>query len=123
MFGFRQNNQNAVKNFYQEVPRLQETETSRLGVQSIQLVDIVGSVGRASELDKNFRFKNQGWNERHQRIETRLRRGAPTEPIKVFKIQKGTVSEYYVVDGHHRVAIAKRNGYLSMNAEITEVRL
>ncbi len=124
MFGFRKNSKaNSVKNFYQEVAGLSDKETRPVGVCSINITDIVGSVGRAEELDANFRFKNQGWTDRHQRIEQRVRQGQPMDPIKVFKVQSDRQAEYYVVDGHHRVAVAKRSGFFSMNADVTEVVL
>lgn len=121
---FRRNNntvQASLRSFYDEVGDLASHSTRPLGTRSIRLQEIVGSVGRASELDSNFCFKGQGWTERHQRIDAMMRQGKPMNPIKVFLLRRGEKAEYFVMDGHHRVALAKRYGYQDMNAEVIEV--
>jgi hypothetical protein len=93
------------------------------GLRSINTADIVGSVGRAEELDCNFRPRSEPWNDRHRLLEAMMRRGEPSEPIKVFLMRRQNKAEYYVLDGHHRVALAKRNAFKELNADVTEVVL
>ena len=48
--------------------------------------------------------------------------GTPSDPIKVMKVKRGERdTQYYVVDGHHRVAIAKSHHSKDIHAEVTEV--
>lgn len=109
------------KSFYDEVEQLNEKKLCACGIYSIDTAEIVGSVGQAHELDDKFLPKQQGWTQRHEDMNKRFRQGYPMNPIKVFKIQREDESEYYVVDGHHRVALAKRFGHPQINADVTEV--
>ncbi len=120
---FNRQTQNTVKDFYAEIGTDTEHELTRLAAQHISLHRIVGSVGRAAELDEHFRSKGRGWSDRHQSIQNMMQAGQPLPPIQVFKFQRGTQPEYYVVDGHHRVAVALKLGFESLHAEITEVTL
>lgn len=110
-----------IKSFYEEVETINNKQLCACGVFSIDIDDIVGSVGQADKLDDKFLPKQQGWTQRHEDIENRLRQGCPMNPIKVFKIQHEDHAEYFVVDGHHRVALAKRFGHPQINADVTEV--
>lgn len=99
-------------------------EYRKTGQQSIATDKIVGSVGRAHELDENFRYRDRVDSSRHFRVQDAMREGRPTQPIKVIKLKRErSASEYYVMDGHHRVSQAKRQGLSEMNAEITEAVL
>lgn len=110
-----------IKSFYDEIEHVNDKKLCARGTYAIDTADIVGSVARAAELDDKFLPKNQGWTQRHDDMERRFRQGYPMNPIKVFKIQHEDHPEYYVVDGHHRVALAKRFGYADINADVTEL--
>lgn len=111
-----------VKSFEAETAHLQATEYRKSGVASIKLDKIVGSVGRAHELDKGFRYRNRSVTGRYQNVSQRVQQGQPMEPIKVIRIRRDrTTSEFYVVDGHHRVAEAKARGFQEINAYITDM--
>jgi len=113
-----------LKDFDQETAGLGIQELRKIGVQSIAIDKIVGSVGRAHELGKDFRYRERAITARYHSIEDALRVGKPMDPIKVFRLQRpGAAEEYYVVDGHHRVAQAKQHGYTDINAEVTDVIL
>lgn len=123
MFNFFKSQTNSVKDFYAEVGTIAQQELSKLGRKQISLRAVVGSVGRAAELDDCFCSKGRGWSDRHQSIQKVMQAGQPLPPIKVFMVQRGSQSEYYVVDGHHRVAVALKLGFDSLNADVTEVML
>ena len=113
----------SLKSFYESLKDIPNYDLRTRGLRSIKTTDIVGSVGRAQELDCNFRPREEPWNDRHRLLEAMMRRGEPSEPIKVFLVQRGEKAEYYVLDGHHRVALAKRNDFKELNADVTEVVL
>ena len=97
--------------------RLRPYASSYLGIRPIPVARIVGTEGRVNDFDRDFRPRRAG-------VSARLRRtaeafpGADFPPIVVTKL--GDV--YFVVDGHHRVALARRRGMESIDAEVTERR-
>jgi len=95
------------------VPRLPRIETVDTGC-------IVGSVGRAHELGHNFRpTRRRGRehdNERFQTILKAMKRGRALPAVQLYRVG----SEYYVLDGHHRVAAAITLGQLAIDAHVTE---
>lgn len=114
--------QDGVKNFDAATADLNEKQYQRLGSRSIPTDKIVGSVGRAHELDENFRYRKRDDTGRYQYISEAIRQGKPADPIKVLRVKRQRQdSEYYVLDGHHRVAEAKKQNYREMNADVTDV--
>lgn len=92
-----------IKSLQEEYGGIGYLKTRSLGVQAIEVDKIVGSVGRPQDLDKNFRFKWRKPSERYLSIKRKMEEGEILPPIDVYKIR----DEYYVLDGHHRVAVAK----------------
>lgn len=123
MFSRFRQNRGRIKDFYEEVVAEGRTVHAHLGRQDIPIRFIVGSVGRAHELDAQFRSKLRGWSERHQRIKMSMRQGKPLPPIKLFLLCDKQSPAYYVVDGHHRVALSLQLGFDTINAEVTEVKV
>jgi hypothetical protein len=102
-----------------------------LGVRAIPTAKIVGSVGRCHELRRDFFYKNlPASSERYQRIGKAMREERPLPAIEVYELRtpralapgSGTGSEYYVVDGHHRVALAKKLGRDFIDARVVLYR-
>lgn len=111
-----------IKDFDNIAADLPEHDFQHQGIQSIPTDKIVGSVGRARELDHQFRYRKRAITDRYYSIQEAARQGKPQEPIKVVRIKRDrTNSEYYVIDGHHRVADAKRKNYDEMNADVTDL--
>lgn len=110
------------KNFDEAIQALGGVSAYRkLGTQSIPTEKIVGSVDRADELGSNFRYRNRSVTDRYHRIDEAIQSGAPMDPIKVVRVKRERNStEYYVMDGHHRVAQAKKHGFDEMNADVTD---
>ncbi len=84
------------------------------GVHPIPVDHIVGSVGRAKDLLPGFRLRNP--DVRYYRIRRAMERGEILPPIIVYKVG----DEYYVLDGNHRVAVAKELGMDFIDAEVIE---
>ncbi|MHB1134050.1 MAG: universal stress protein [Chloroflexota bacterium] len=89
-----------------------------LGSRVVSLERIVGSVGRARELDESFRPRNPSFAERqrYDRVYEAMHDGISLPPPALYKLGYG----YYVLDGNHRVAAAKRLGFAELEAEVTE---
>jgi hypothetical protein len=73
-----------------------------IGLETIHLDSIVGTVDRAEEFDRDFRPRSPRVRQRWERINEAQRRGTGMPPIKVFRV--GDL--HFVEDGHHRVSVA-----------------
>jgi hypothetical protein len=88
-----------------------------LGLQTIELDSIVGTVDRARDFDRDFRPTTPRLRERWERIAAAMRRGDPLPPIDVYRV--GDL--HFVRDGHHRVSVARALGLSTIEACVTEV--
>jgi len=89
-----------------------------VGLETIPLDAVVGSVDRSREFDRGFRPTSNRARARWQRIDEAQRRGESMPPIDVYKV--GDL--YFVADGHHRVSVARALGYDVIDANVTEIR-
>ncbi len=89
-----------------------------IGLKTIKLADVVGSVDERRDFDRRFRPTSARVRERWEQLALAQRRGAPMPPIDVYKV--GDL--YFVKDGHHRVSIALSQGHTTIDAYVTEVR-
>jgi hypothetical protein len=90
----------------------------RLGLQTIRLDSIVGTVDSTRDFDRKFRPTSGRVRERWERLALAQRRGEPIPPIDVYRV--GDL--YFVEDGHHRVSIALASGAKTIEAYVTEVQ-
>ncbi len=89
-----------------------------LGLQTIRLDSIVGTVSRRpEEFDRRFRPASSGVRSRWEQIATARRRGQAMPPIDVYRI--GDL--HFVSDGHHRVSVARAHGDTHIEAHVREV--
>jgi hypothetical protein len=91
---------------------------TQLGLQSIPLDSVVGTVDRTRDFDRGFRPTTPRLRGRWQRIAAAQRRGESFPPISVYRV--GDL--HFVRDGHHRVSVAKSLGRKDIDAYVTEVR-
>lgn len=85
---------------------------------AVPIDSIVGSVEPTASFDRHFHPTSQVPRERFERIALGLRCGRGMDPVELYHCG----GEYYVLDGHHRVAVARALGERSIWAMITEVR-
>ena len=89
----------------------------RLGLRTIDLDSIVGTVDRSRDFDRRFRPTSGRVRPRWERIAVAHRRGAEIPPIDVYRIGE----LHFVKDGHHRVSVARALGFEVIDAYVTEV--
>jgi len=89
----------------------------RLGLQTIRLDSIVGTVDSTRDFDRKFRPTSERVRERWERLALAQRRGESIPPIDVYRV--GDL--YFVEDGHHRVSIALATGAKTIDAYVTEI--
>lgn len=97
--------------------QLQENQAVELGTQEIPLSAIVGSVGRYKDFTRDFLPKNDSDEERWVGVKTAVMDMVGMPPIDVYKV--GDV--YFVIDGNHRVSVARELGTKTITARVTEV--
>lgn len=103
--------------FDEVVSALGRTGERDLGLHTIPLDHIVGSVDRGSDFDRWFRPRAAVSRQRWERIDQVLRQGESVPPIDVYKI--GDL--YFVRDGHHRVSVAHALRLRTIEAHVVEV--
>jgi nucleotide-binding universal stress UspA family protein len=106
---------------YEEVARLLRLGArSDRGIQQIPVEAIVGSVGRYTDFTRTFLPRQDADQERWARVKaaTGGSLGAGIPPIDVYKV--GEV--YFVLDGNHRVSIARQQGMSHIDANVIEVQ-
>ncbi|MDP8968410.1 MAG: chromosome partitioning protein ParB [Actinomycetota bacterium] len=88
-----------------------------VGVTSIPIETIVGTVDRGKEFDREFRPTSSRARARFERIAEAARRGASMPPIDVYRVGE----LHFVRDGHHRVAVARAHRRDTIDAHVVEV--
>ena len=94
-----------------------QSRTER-GLKNIPLDAIVGSVGRYTDFTRTFLPLQDSDRERWASVKAAMVTGAGLPPIEVYQV--GDV--YFVLDGNHRVSIARQEGLKSIEAYVTEFR-
>jgi hypothetical protein len=103
--------------FEEVVEALGRRGERRLGLQTIEVDSIVGSVDRSRDFDRRFLPTTGRVRSRWERIATATRRGEEIPPIDVYRIGE----LHFVKDGHHRVSVARALGFKVIDAYVTEV--
>ena len=91
------------------------------GVQEIPLDSLVGSAAppsKTGDFDPGFLPINRRMRDRWTRIYQAMVEGDELPPIDVYKVG----DDYYVIDGHHRVSVARSLGRATINARVVEVK-
>jgi nucleotide-binding universal stress UspA family protein len=106
---------------YDEVAeKLKLNVRTESGVHDIPLNAIIGSVGRYTEFTRTFLPLKKVDKERWARVKAAIDDpvGAGLPPIEVYKV--GEV--YFVLDGNHRVSVAREEEFETISAHVIEVK-
>jgi hypothetical protein len=88
----------------------------RRGIRVVDTDKIVGSVGRSRDFDRRFLPLRASTGERWKRVDVAFHRGVDLPPVSLYKLD----GAYYVLDGNHRVSVARFHGLRTVEAEVTE---
>ena len=98
--------------------RVGATQESFGGIEEIDIDKIIGSVNRYRDFDRAFFPRRSRSEERWARV-LESYYGAPDfPPITVYQIGDA----YFVVDGNHRVSVARQLGLKTLRAEIVRFK-
>jgi nucleotide-binding universal stress UspA family protein len=87
------------------------------GLHEIPLDAVVGSVGRYSDFTRSFLPLSDSMEERWAKVHKIATDGSGWPPIQVYKIG----DTYFVLDGNHRVSVARQLGMHMIQAYVTEI--
>jgi hypothetical protein len=104
--------------FEEVVEALGRVGERSLGLRTVRLDSIVGTVDRTREFDRRFRPLSGRVRGRWERIAAAQRRGESMPPVSLYRI--GDL--HFVRDGHHRVSVARSLGREDIDAYVTEVQ-
>lgn len=109
---------------YEEHPEARRATPHEVGLRTIDVADIAGTaVGGARQRGGDFLplkpFRSDNWKARWQRLRSAADRLAILPPIDVVRFG----DRYWVLDGHNRVASGLYGGQLSIDANVTDLRL
>ena len=86
------------------------------GVQTVPVKQIIGSLNRYQQFDRAFLPTQVETAARWQRVNLAFYSDVSLPPVVLYKV--GDI--YFVVDGHHRVSVAREQGQIFIEAEVRE---
>ena len=98
--------------------KLKATVSGKRQLRDIPLDAIVGSVGRASDFTRDFLPRDESDQERWARVKAAMNQLVGVPPIEVYQIGEA----YFVLDGNHRVSVARESGHSHIQAYVTELQ-
>lgn len=109
---------NELLSFEEIAAKLRVRGQSSAGTTQIPVAAIVGSVGRYQDFSRTFLPRLESDEDRWVRVRSAARHISELGPIEVYRVGES----YFVVDGNHRVSIARQEGIDFIDAYVTDVR-
>jgi hypothetical protein len=119
--GRRPGERSALPSIYDRYPEASRAARRRLGLRSVPLEQITGTMRHPSQNTADFlplpRLRGENWRARWQRITRAMDRLVTLPPVDLVQVG----DEYFVADGHNRVAAARRTGGVEIDADVTQL--
>jgi hypothetical protein len=96
--------------------QLQASVGDRVSHEEIPLESILGSVERCGDYSRTFLPLKDSDQQRWTRVRQAFVESKPLPPIQV--VQAGQA--YFVIDGHHRVSVARQLGLSHLDAKVLQ---
>jgi hypothetical protein len=111
-----------IANLYELFPEARQASPHELGMRFVPIEDIRGTaVAGAAQRGGDFLplrpFRGENWEARWRRIREAHEQMKPLPPVDLIKFN----DEYWVVDGHNRVAAALYNRGVGLDAMVIEL--
>lgn len=88
---------------------------SKPGIETMRINEIHGSEGRVRDFDRDFNPRQVHTRERWLSVARLLLDGGNLPPIDLVQVR----DQYFVIDGHHRLSVARAFGQLDIEAKVT----
>lgn len=112
-----------LPSIYDRYPQAGSAPRRRIGLRSVALDRIVGTMRHPSQNTADFlplpRLRGENWRARWQRITRAMERLVTLPPVDLVQVG----DDYFVVDGHNRVAAAIQAGGAEIDADVTQLVL
>jgi hypothetical protein len=119
--GKRQVERSVLPSIYDRYPGATSAPRRRVGVTTVALDRIVGTMRHPSQNTADFlplpRLRGENWRARWQRITKAMDKLATLPPVDLVQVG----DEYFVADGHNRVAAARDAGGIEIDADVTQL--
>lgn len=86
------------------------------GIQEVPLDRIVGTVGRERDFNRAFLPREESLRQRWKEMKDLAEGPVGFPPVELYKVH----DVYFVVDGHHRVSVARSLGAPTIEAHVKE---
>jgi hypothetical protein len=119
--GERGASRRVLPSIYDDHPEATRAPRRSIGVMPVAIDDIVGTMRHPSQNTADFlplpRLRGENWRARWQRITRAMDRLTVLPPVELVRVG----DDYYVADGHNRVAAARRLGAAEIDADVTQL--
>jgi hypothetical protein len=119
----RESERTVLPSLYDIHPGAGTAPRRAVGIRSIPIDRIVGTLRHPSQNTADFlplpRLRGQNWRARWQRINRAMDRLAMLPPVDLVQVG----DDYYVEDGHNRVAAARQVDAVEIDANVTQLLL
>ncbi len=119
----RETARSVLPSLYERHPEASRAPRRGIGLHSVEIDRIVGTMRHPSQNTADFlplpRLRGENWRARWQRITTAMDRLVMLPPVELVQVG----DEYYVADGHNRVAGARLAGAIEIDADVTQLTL
>jgi hypothetical protein len=85
------------------------------GTMPVELDQIHGTLDRADSFDRDFRPLHESDKARWASVAQAMQAGKTLPPVELIKAG----DDYYVVDGHHRISVARALRMQAIDAQVT----
>jgi len=117
----RSSERGTLPSLYDVHPTAGTAPRRSIGLRSVPLDRIVGTMRHPSQNTADFLplpgLRGRNWQGRWQRIHRATDRLAVLPPVELVQVG----DDYYVVDGHNRVAAARQAGAIEIDADVTQL--
>lgn len=112
-----------LPSIYDRYPEAGRAPRRRLGLRSVPLDQITGTMRHPSQNTADFlplpRLRGENWRGRWQRITRAMDNLLTLPPVDLVQVG----DEYFVADGHNRVGAARQAGGVEIDADVTQLIL
>lgn len=112
-----------LPSLYDRYPHAATATRRPLGMRVVSIDRIVGTARHPSQNTDDFlplpQLRGGNWRGRWQRLNRAMQQLANLPPVDLLRVGR----DYWVVDGHNRVAAARRNGVVGIDADVVELLL
>jgi hypothetical protein len=112
----REHTSNRLLSFDDTRRKLVANNRLHRGTRVVEVEEIIGSVGRWDEFDRSFLPTSTSVGHKWKRIDRAFHRAEDLPPVELYEIGEA----YFVVDGHHRVSVARYHDVPTVEASVAE---